>query len=80
MQRTGIDHVIAIAAHKLMFLLRLALVVVLAGNTLPSASFAMHGDSAATFKAASDSTLSTGKPNVFTSPCGAYFSAAVIDL
>lgn len=47
--------VIAIAAHRLMFFLRLALVASLAGYMLPTVSFAMHGDFAASYaqKAAS---------------------------
>lgn len=40
---------IAIAAHRLMYLLRLTLVVALAGYMLPTVSFAMHGDVAATY-------------------------------
>lgn len=46
---------IAIAAHRLMFFLRLALVAALAGYMLPTVSYAMHGDVAASYvqKAAS---------------------------
>lgn len=40
---------IAIAAHRLMFLLRLALVAALAGYMLPTVSLAMHGDVAASY-------------------------------
>lgn len=40
---------IAIAAHRLTFLLRLALVASLAGYMLPTVSFAMHGDVAASY-------------------------------
>lgn len=49
------ENVIAIAAHRLMFFLRLALVASLAGYMLPTVSFAMHGDFAASYaqKAAS---------------------------
>jgi hypothetical protein len=43
------EHVIAIAAHRLMVYFRLALVAALAGYTLPTASFAMHGDVAASY-------------------------------
>ena len=42
-------NVIAIAAHRLMFFIRLALVASLAGYMLPTVSFAMHGDAAATY-------------------------------
>ena len=45
----GPQHVIAIAAYRLMFFLRLALVSSLAGYMLPTVSFAMHGDVAATY-------------------------------
>jgi hypothetical protein len=47
--------VIAITAHRLMFFIRLALVASLAGYMLPTVSFAMHGDFAASYaqKAAS---------------------------
>lgn len=41
--------VIAIAAHRLMFFLRLVLVASLAGYMLPTVSFAMHGDFAASY-------------------------------
>jgi hypothetical protein len=41
--------VIAVAAHRLMFFLRLALVASLAGYMLPTVSFAMHGDAAANY-------------------------------
>jgi len=41
--------VIAIAAHRLMFFLRLALVAALAGYMLPTVSFAMHGNVAASY-------------------------------
>lgn len=40
---------IAIAAHRLMFFLRLALVAALAGYMLPTVSYAMHGDVAASY-------------------------------
>lgn len=40
---------IAIAAHRLMFFLRLALVAALAGYMLPTVSYAMHGDLAASY-------------------------------
>jgi hypothetical protein len=43
------DDVIVIAAHRLMFFLRLALVASLAGYMLPTVSFAMHGDFAASY-------------------------------
>ena len=43
------EDVIAIAAHRLMFYLRLALVAALAGYMLPTVSFAMHGDAAASY-------------------------------
>ena len=42
-------NVIAIAAHRLMFHLRLALIAALAGYMLPTVSFAMHGDFAASY-------------------------------
>lgn len=42
-------NVIAIAAHRLMFYLRLALVAALAGYMLPTVSFAMHGDFSASY-------------------------------
>lgn len=42
---------IAIAAHRLMFFLRLALVAALAGYMLPTVSYAMHGDVAASYSA-----------------------------
>lgn len=45
------DDVIAIAAHRLMFFLRLALVAALAGYMLPTVSYAMHGDVAASYSA-----------------------------
>lgn len=40
---------IALAANRLMFYLRLALVAALAGYMLPIVSFAMHGDVAASY-------------------------------
>jgi hypothetical protein len=43
------ENVIAITAHRLMFFIRLALVASLAGYMLPTVSFAMHGDFAATY-------------------------------
>jgi hypothetical protein len=45
------DDVIVIAAHRLMFFLRLALVAALAGYMLPTVSYAMHGDVAASYAA-----------------------------
>lgn len=42
---------IAIAAHRLMLFLRLALVAALAGYMLPTVSYAMHGDVAASYSA-----------------------------
>lgn len=48
MLKEGAD-VIAITAHRLMYLLRLTLVVALAGYMLPTVSFVMHGDFAATY-------------------------------
>jgi hypothetical protein len=48
--------VIAIAAHRLMFFVRLALVASLAGYMLPTVSFAMHGDVAASYAQEAAST------------------------
>lgn len=43
------EDVVAIAAYRLMFFLRLALVAALAAYMLPTVSFAMHGDFAASY-------------------------------